>query len=121
MTSVIGVKHKWLWSVPDEMQVSDECLVSARLLLPIFWSVNRKLILQLNPAWHDECVVEKSNWFSICNMNLLAAPLHLDTLTSTAQGEQYEYLAWTIMCVVHRRCEVDWSVIHSRAHIYHYK
>ena len=30
MTSVIGVKHKWLWSVPDEMQVPDECLGSAR-------------------------------------------------------------------------------------------
>ena len=30
MTSVIGVKHKRLWSVPDEMQVPAECLVSAR-------------------------------------------------------------------------------------------
>ena len=30
MTSVIEVKHKWLWSVPDEMQVPAECLASAR-------------------------------------------------------------------------------------------
>ena len=30
MTSVIGVKHKWLWSVPDEMQVPAEWLTSAR-------------------------------------------------------------------------------------------
>ena len=30
MTSVIGVKHKWLLSVPDEMQVPAECLSSAR-------------------------------------------------------------------------------------------
>ena len=29
MTSVIGVKHKGLWSVPDEMQVPDECLSRA--------------------------------------------------------------------------------------------
>ena len=28
--SVIGVKHKWLWGVPDEMQVLAECIVSAR-------------------------------------------------------------------------------------------
>ena len=31
MTSVYGVKHKWLWSVPDEMQVPAECLTSANL------------------------------------------------------------------------------------------
>ena len=30
MTSVIEVKHKWLWSVPDEKQVHAECLTSAR-------------------------------------------------------------------------------------------
>ena len=30
MTRVIGVKHKWLWSVPSEMQVPAECLASAR-------------------------------------------------------------------------------------------
>ena len=30
MTSATGVKHKWLWSVRDEMQVPAECLVSAR-------------------------------------------------------------------------------------------
>ena len=31
MTSVIGVKHKGLWNVPEEMQVPAECLASARL------------------------------------------------------------------------------------------
>ena len=30
MTSVIEVKHMWLWNVPDEMQVSAECLAGAR-------------------------------------------------------------------------------------------
>ena len=30
MTSVIEVKNKWLWSVPNEMQVPAKCLASAR-------------------------------------------------------------------------------------------
>ena len=30
MKSVTEVKHKWLWSVPEEMQVPAEYLASAR-------------------------------------------------------------------------------------------
>ena len=30
VTSIIEAKHKWPWSVPDEMQVPAECLASAR-------------------------------------------------------------------------------------------
>ena len=39
MTSVIWVKRKWLWSVPDEIQVPAECLTSAHQGQAADWQV----------------------------------------------------------------------------------
>ena len=40
MTSVTEVKHKWLWSVPEEMQVPAKCLTSARKPKSHFYRLN---------------------------------------------------------------------------------
>ena len=39
-------------------------------------------------------------------MKILVAPVKLDKLRSTAQGGRDEFLAWTIMYVVHKNVSI---------------
>ena len=67
MTSVIGVIHKWLRSVPDEMQVLAECLASAHRGR----AADLRVIFTRKCSWKQyytyKVVVSQSNWSCLAN------------------------------------------------------